>query len=210
MDKENIILDVIQKNYKDIQRKIWRTKPSNKNKLYELIKRYCCDNSDLTYFDDVFEKDMSKYYDIVINNSFEHIFFELRKGNYFKDYYLSSLCTHGYYLELIMALDENNKRCDSKDLFRRLCSIKNLKIVVNEDKYQIDFYVLERNFPFLWKKELYHLMTFVAYLHPHMTQMIEYDIKKYIPQFSMSQYCRMNLKDDIKIFANLDDAKADV
>ena len=70
MEKENIILDVIQKNYKDIQRKIWRTKPSNKNKLYELIKRYCCDNSDLIYFDDVFEKDMSKYYDIVINNSF--------------------------------------------------------------------------------------------------------------------------------------------
>lgn len=43
-----------------------------------------------------------------------------------------------------------------------------------------------------------------------MTQMIEYDIKKCIPQFSMSQYCRMNLKDDIKIFANLDDAKADI
>lgn len=53
-------------------------------------------------------------------------------------------------------------------------------------------------------------MTFVAYLHPHMTQMIEYDIKKYIPQFSMSQYCRMNFNDNIKIFENLDDAKADI
>lgn len=210
MDKENIILDVIQKNYKDIQHKIWRTRLSNKNELYELIKRYCCDNSDLTYFDDVFEKDMSKYYDIVINNSFEHIFFELRKGNYFKNYYWSSWKGAFECDKLMYALNDNNKNCNKDKLFNILNNIKKLKIVVNEDKFQIDFYVLERNFPFLWKKKLYHLMTFVAYLHPHMTKMIEYDITKYIPKFSMSQYCRMNLKDDIKIFANLDDAKADV